>query len=288
MGCWVCLGLWLVVLVRWLCYCLPARTRSRPVSGTRAPVWRRVWLVYRARSGRQCRWWSCVWWGAPLVWALSFLGGRARRLLPGRPSSMPRSCPPKGECRSLSGAWRAGRRRAGVPRPGAGWIVLSLLVGRLRAAMSIASHTRGRCRVWSPQWRTRPPSWYSSPATVARQIGPLPGFWYRWMPPTHFIAGLSAAGARARTRSGSRDSGPGGPGGGAGTSRRGRGLAGPERTGGCAPPRGPRARAPAAAGPQGRAGTRRVPSEAPGSVLMKRASLRRLVVAADTQPAGSW
>ena len=97
-----------------------------------------------------------------------------------------------------------------MPRPGAGWIVLSLLVGHLRAAISIASHTRGRCRVWSPQWRTRPPSWYSSPATVARQIGPLPGFWYRWMPPTHFIAGLSAAGARARTRSGSRDSGPGG------------------------------------------------------------------------------
>ena len=54
-GCWVCLGLWLVVLVRWLCYCLPARTRSRPVSGTRAPVWRRVWLVYQARSGRQYR-----------------------------------------------------------------------------------------------------------------------------------------------------------------------------------------------------------------------------------------
>ena len=31
----------------------------------------------------------------------------------------PRSCPPKEECRSLSGAWRAGRRWTGVPRPGA-------------------------------------------------------------------------------------------------------------------------------------------------------------------------
>ena len=53
-----------------------------------------------------------------MVWALSFLEGRARRLPPRHPPSTPRSCPPKDECRSLSGAWRAARRWTGVPRPG--------------------------------------------------------------------------------------------------------------------------------------------------------------------------
>ena len=36
-GCWVCLGLWLIVLVGRLCCCLPDRVRPRPASGTRAP-----------------------------------------------------------------------------------------------------------------------------------------------------------------------------------------------------------------------------------------------------------
>ena len=37
LDCRACLGLWLIVLVRRLCYCLPNRVRPRWASGTRAP-----------------------------------------------------------------------------------------------------------------------------------------------------------------------------------------------------------------------------------------------------------
>ena len=189
-----------------------------------------------------------------MAWALSFLQGRTRRPPPGHPPSTPRSCPPKEECRSPSGAWRAGRRRAGLPRPGAGWkIVLSLLVGHLRAAISIASHTRGRCRALSPQWRTRPPSWCSSPGTVVRQIEPSsPGSdtgGYR--PPTSSRACWRREPRRTRSGREPRARRPGS--GGAGSLSAGPRPGGPwERTGGCAPCRGPRAHAPAPPRPQGR------------------------------------
>ena len=47
-----------------------------------------------------------------------------------------------------------------------------VVCGRLRAAISIASHARGRCRVLSPQSRTRLLSSCSSPGTVARYTNP--------------------------------------------------------------------------------------------------------------------
>ena len=98
--------------------------------------------------------------------------------------------------------------------PRSEWKIVSLLVyGHLRAAISIASHTRGRCRARSPQWRTRPLSSCSSPGAVARQIEHLPGCGCTGgcRPPT-CSPGWPAAGARARTRSG-REPGPSGPGG---------------------------------------------------------------------------
>ena len=81
-----------------------------------------------------------------------------------------------------------------------------VVYGHLRAAISIASHTRGRCRVLSPQSRTRLLSWCSSPGTVARQIGPLPGAGTGGCRPPTCSPGLLAAGARAGP---GRDASPG-------------------------------------------------------------------------------
>ena len=289
-GCWVCLGLWLIVLVGRLCCCLPDRVRPRSASGTRAPSEDASDLCTGLDPGGSVV--DGLASGGVHHWRGLFRSfeGRTRRPPPGRPPSTPRG--PAHRRRSAVAFQVPGGLGGGVPGcRGLGWkIVLSLLVGHLWAAISIASRTRGRCRAWSSQWRTRPLSGCSSPGTVVRQIGSLPGCGYRWMPPTHFIAGLLAAGARARTRSG-REPRARRPGRWRRVLSAGPRPGGPwERTGGCAPPRGPRARAPAAAGPRGRAGTRRVSSEAPGSVLMKRGQsassggsrrhpARRLVVA---------
>ena len=253
-GCWVCLGLWLIVLVGRLCYCLPDRVRPRPASGTRAPSEDASDLCTGLDPGGSVV--DGLASGGVHHWRGLFRSfeGRTRRPPPGHPPSTPRSCPPKEECRSPSGAWRAGRRRAGLPRPGAGWkIVLSLLVGHLRAAISIASHTRGRCRALSPQWRTRPPSWCSSPGTVVRQIEPSsPGSdtgGYR--PPTSSRACWRREPRRTRSgrepRARRPGSGGAGPFGGA-AAWRALGTHGRVRT--VPRPTRPRPRAPAAAGPR--------------------------------------
>ena len=68
-----------------------------------------------------------------------------------------------------------------------------VVYGRLRAAIPIASHTRGRCRVLSPQWRPRLLSSCSSPGTVARYTNPSQVRIYV-ISPTHFTPGWPAAG----------------------------------------------------------------------------------------------
>ena len=51
--CRACLGVWLIVLVRRLCYCLQNRVRPRPASGTRAPSEDASDLYTRLDPGRQ-------------------------------------------------------------------------------------------------------------------------------------------------------------------------------------------------------------------------------------------
>ena len=53
--CRACLGAWLIVLVRRLCYCLQNRVRPRPASGTRAPSEDASDLYTRLDPGRQYR-----------------------------------------------------------------------------------------------------------------------------------------------------------------------------------------------------------------------------------------
>ena len=117
-GCWVCLGLWLIVLVGRLCYCLPDRVRPRSASGTRAPSEDASDLCTGLDPGGSVV--DGLASGGVHHWRGLFRSfeGRTRRPPPGHPPSTPRSCPPKDECRSPSGAWRAGRRWTGVPRPG--------------------------------------------------------------------------------------------------------------------------------------------------------------------------
>ena len=91
------------------------------------------------RSGKQYPGWPCFLWDTPSALALSFF-----RVAPAdfRPGTRPAHLGPsrlEGECRSLPGGLRVGRRCTGCR--GLGWrIVFFLLVGHLRAAMSIASH----------------------------------------------------------------------------------------------------------------------------------------------------
>ena len=91
------------------------------------------------RSGKQCPGRPCFLWDAPSALALSFFRVASADFRPGtRPAHLGPSRL-EGECRSLPGGRRAGRRCTGCR--GLGWrIVFFLLVGHLRAAMSIASH----------------------------------------------------------------------------------------------------------------------------------------------------
>ena len=251
-GCWVCLGLWLIVLVGRLCYCLPDRVRPRSASGTRAPSEDASDLCTELDPG------------GSVVDGLASGGVhhwrglcRSFRVAPAdlRPGTRPAHPGPAHRRRSAVALQVPGGLGGGGPGcRGPGWkIVLSLLVGHLRAAISIASHTRGRCRAWSPQWRNRPPSWCSSPGTVVRQIEPSsPGSdtgGYR--PPTSSRACWRREPRRTRSGREPRARRPGS--GGAGSLSAGPRPGGPwERTGGCAPCRGPRAHAPAPPRPQGR------------------------------------
>ena len=145
-----------------------------------------------------------------------------------------------------------------------------VVCGRLRAAISIASHARGRCRVLSPQSRTRLLSSCSSPGTVARYTNPSQvRIQVDVAHPLHSrpVGGGSPAGPGRGA-----SPGPGGRDGGAGSFRRGcaawRALLTHD---GCAAPCpgssqrlcGPRRRGPF--------GTRRVPRE-----LLKTHSIKAL------------
>ena len=120
---------------------------------------------------------------------------------PGARPARPGPARPEGELRGPPGGRRAGRGVCqGAAGPGRGGSSPPVACGRLRAAIPIASHTRGRCRVWSSQWRPRLLSSCSSPGTVARQIEHLPGCGYRWMSPTHLLSRLAGGGSPRRAQ----------------------------------------------------------------------------------------
>lgn len=83
MGCRACLGLWLIVLVRRLCYCLQNRVRSRWASGTRALSGDVSDLCTRLDPGGNIVDGLASRGGGPSAWAFSFLEGRVEGLRPG-------------------------------------------------------------------------------------------------------------------------------------------------------------------------------------------------------------
>ncbi|WKR20910.1 hypothetical protein AIF0345_0803 [Actinomyces israelii] len=250
-GCWVCLGLWLIVLVGRLCYCLPDRVRPRPASGTRAPSedasdlctgldpggsvvdglasggvhhWRGLCRSFRvapadlrpgtrpAHPGPAHRRRSAV--------ALQVPGGLGGGVPgcrgPGRGgrSSCPSSsgtCGPPYRSPRTPGAGAARCRPSGVPDH------LPGAAARGRSSGRSSPPPRVLIQVDTAHPLHRGPAGGGSPAGPGRDASPGPGG------PGAVAPGLSA-GPR-----------PGGPW---------------ERTGGCAPCRGPRAHAPAAAGPR--------------------------------------
>ena len=125
------------------------------------------------RSGKQCPGRPCFLWDTPSALALSFFRVASADFRPGtRPAHLGPSRL-EGECRSLPGGRRAGRRCTGCR--GLGWrIVFFLLVGHLRAAMSIASHAGTGAVCCRPN---RVPDCFPGAATWdRRQVHkPLPG-----------------------------------------------------------------------------------------------------------------
>ena len=245
--CRACLGLWLIVLVRRLCYCLQNRVRPRPASGTRAPSEDASDLCTRLDPGGN------------IVNGLASRGVhhwcglfRSLRVAPAdfRPGTRPAHPGPAHRRMSAVAFQVVGELGGGVLAATAwGWrIVFPLLVGHLRAAMSIASQTRTGAACCRPN--RVPDCFPGAAAGDGRQVHePLSGADIRDIAhPLH--PGWLAVKSRL-TRSGRE------PRSAAGTVvrtfRRGCAATRPcSRTGGCAPPRGPRTRAPAAAGPQGR------------------------------------
>ena len=101
------------------------------------------------------------------------LQGRTRRLPPKHCPSTPRSCPPKGECRSSPGAWRAARRCTGTPGPSGIPSLLSCtgICGPPYRSPRITESVR----VLSPQSRTRLLSSCSSLGRSPDRSSPSPG-----------------------------------------------------------------------------------------------------------------
>ena len=224
-GCWACLGLWLIVLVRRLCYCLPDRVRPRPASGTRAPSEDASDLCTRLDPG------------GSIVDGLASGGVhhwcglcRSFRVAPAgfRPGTRPAH--PGPARRRMSAVVFQVPGELGGGGPGCrGLGVEDRLPSPRRAPagrhVDRLAH-QDWCRLLSPQSHNRPLSWCSSPGTVARYTSPSQVLiQVDAAHPLH--PGPVGGGSPRLDRVGTRDSGPGGPGGGAGSFRRGRGLAGP-------------------------------------------------------------